>query len=144
MPPAVNQATFCLIGRSIAGRIHNGHGIDRQFRALFGASPATILDIWLTSGLATTGVKPQHLMWAMMWAKVYATEPVLATLAGVTRKTFRKWVWEVVPGVAEVYPDVVSIVIMLILRCRAIKTSIDLTLMMLTLFAGSMERPIPR
>ena len=106
----VNQATFRRIGRSICDRIPlNGNGgVCRDFRALFGASPATILDVWQRSELATMEIQPKHLMWACMFAKVYASESVHATLVGVTRKTFRKWVWLVIPEVAEIYSDVVS------------------------------------
>jgi hypothetical protein len=72
-----------------------------RFRTFFGTSPDVCARIWLLiDPYATmpTGVQLFHLLWALMFLKLYCAESVLATLAGagqksVDEKTFRKWCW---------------------------------------------------
>ena len=58
------------------------------------------------------GVKPVHLLWALMFLKLYCSESVLCTLASegdaVDEKTLRKWVWLFLPAIADIASDVVS------------------------------------
>jgi hypothetical protein len=40
------------------------------------------------------GTRPHHLLWMLMWAKIYSSEATLARLAGdVYEKMFQKWTW---------------------------------------------------
>ena len=49
------------------------------------------------------------MLWGLMFLKIYASEGVLATLAGgVDEKTFRKWAWRFVDAIADLEDDVVS------------------------------------
>ena len=41
--------------------------------------------------LLPRGGKPVHLLWGLLYLKVYASEDVLVAIANTTRKTFRKW-----------------------------------------------------
>jgi hypothetical protein len=81
---------------------------DRDFRALFGVGANICSIIWNSCCFSTT-TKPKHLLWTLMFLKVYATEPVLVTIAGsTTRKTFRTWVWTVIDEIAAQVPSLVS------------------------------------
>jgi hypothetical protein len=51
--------------------------------------------------------RPKHLLWTLMFLKLYSTELVLAVMARVSRKTFRKWVWLLLPVIANMAPFVV-------------------------------------
>jgi hypothetical protein len=40
-------------------------------------------------------------MWALLLLRTYNREEVLATMAGVDEKTFRKWAWKLVEKLAQ-------------------------------------------
>lgn len=77
----------------------NAHGLSRvvrkrRFRALFGVSPEVMAETWsLLQSSRPPKSKPKHLLWALLFLKVYATENVNSTLTGADEKTFRKWSW---------------------------------------------------
>jgi len=68
----------------------------RKFRAFFGVSPYLICCLWqqlFAAQLLGEDDQPKHLMWMLLWLKVYATEEALTNIAGCkSEKTFRKWV----------------------------------------------------
>ena len=54
------------------------------------------------------GAKPVHLLWALMFMKLYCSESVLAALAGgVHEQTFRKWSWYFVEEIANLQYKVI-------------------------------------
>lgn len=82
---------------------------ERGYKAKFGASPDVCCDLW--ERLQPTRPKkslPKHLLWAMLFLKLYATEPVLSDMVGTTRKTFRHWSWRLVQSIQKLKPRVVS------------------------------------
>ena len=54
------------------------------------------------------GAKAFHLLWALMFLKLYAAECVLASIAAVNEKTYRKWAWAFVDALADLHTQVVS------------------------------------
>ena len=106
----VTEDTFIRIAKAINGRVQDRTSLNGEFKALFGVSPVVCLDIWQRSGMANT-LEPKHLLWGLLFLKVYATETPLCALVGVTRKTYRKWVWEAVRYISRVYPQVVSMIV---------------------------------
>lgn len=44
---------------------------------------------------------PNHLLWALMILKVYATELVNDSLSGVHRQTFINWAWIFIRAMAD-------------------------------------------
>lgn len=90
----------------------------RRFRSHFGTSPKVISEVWhrldpLNAWDDANGVRPVHLLWALLFLKIYGTEAVHCTLAGgkeygPDETTFRKWVWIFVDAVAMLEGDVVS------------------------------------
>lgn len=84
---------------------------DRCFRAHFGYGPRVCARIWRRCKLGLVrGAKPQHVLWWLAFKKMYATEPVLSAMCGVTRKTWRKWAWKIGKKIASQYGTVVSVV----------------------------------
>jgi hypothetical protein len=84
-------------------------GRGRDFRSLFGLSANVCSVVWNLCDFPT-GTEPVHLLWALLFMKVYGTEPVLIAIVGTgpNRKTFRKWVWGVIEEIAAKAPTVVS------------------------------------
>ena len=80
--------------------------IVRQFRAFFGTSPANVAIAW--NRLAPFiqpeyhhTAQPRHLLWGLMFMKLYNSSSVLASFAGVSEKTFQEWQWQAVGWLAD-------------------------------------------
>jgi predicted phosphatase len=88
---------------------------SRRFRATFGASPTVCLAVWRklkrhsSSNHAVCQFK-EHLLWAMMWLKEYASETVICNQikGGLVEKTLREWVKTYVRAISALAPHVVS------------------------------------
>jgi hypothetical protein len=113
--PALIANDFSLIGAELMGR-DSSHGsaltFDRRFRSTFGTSPDVCAVIWNMldpyNTIAHEGTSPQHLLWALMFMKMYAKESVRCSMAGgVDEKTLRKWVWIFVIEISFLEPYVV-------------------------------------
>ena len=53
-------------------------------------------------------VEPIHLLWTLMFLKGYHKESVNSAIAEVDEKTFRKWVWILIPEISYLEGDLVS------------------------------------
>jgi hypothetical protein len=85
---------------------------ERDFRSLFGVAPEVCEYVWnhlSRHGWKPPRTRPKHLLWTLLFLKVYATEGLLAFMAQTSRKTFRKWVWLLLPLIADMAPFVVRI-----------------------------------
>ena len=83
----------------------------RRFRSFFGTSPEICHDLWdmlSKQDPLPNGGGPKHLLWALLFLKEYAIEPVLARMVGSDEKTYRKWVKIVVNKLSWLEMDVVS------------------------------------
>lgn len=116
-------AFFADLGNILMNRVRMRHGLsalrlnlyffhDPRFRAMFGTHPAMCVSLWHMLSPETTmpkGARPIHLLWALMMLKLYCSESVLSSIAGgVTEKTFRKWAWIFIDGIAKLESRVVS------------------------------------
>ena len=64
----------------------------RRFRAMFGVSTLVCSVIWnLFLHKIPDGASPVHLLWALMFIKVYASEATHRAISKADEKTFRKW-----------------------------------------------------
>ncbi|KAI2510184.1 hypothetical protein MHU86_4216 [Fragilaria crotonensis] len=96
--------------RLLKSNANLGAGVpDRDFRSHFGVSPTVCFMIWekCKSSFLVHNVLPRHLLWALMFLKIYATEDVLSTIAAVSRKTYRFWTWIVLMIIAKKKNDVI-------------------------------------
>jgi hypothetical protein len=85
---------------------------DNQYiRAHFGVSIKTLTRIWDTCSSNNLSSKPEHLLWTLQFLKTYETEEILSNTFGVSRKTYRKWVWIMVKSISDSKKRVVSIFI---------------------------------
>lgn len=92
-------------------RVHDVSG--RQFRALFGLDVRTTTDCWnlIINSVPEKGTY-RHLLWALMFMKVYATEEINSIITQADPATFRKWV---------------SVFIELISKVKMVRTNIILS-----------------
>jgi hypothetical protein len=84
---------------------------DQRFQSLFGVGPEVCDHIWhhLSSySWKPLRMRPKHLLWTLMFLKVYSSELVLSVMVRASRKTFRKWVWLLLPLIANTAPFVVG------------------------------------
>ena len=85
----------------------------RRFHATFGTCPELCSVIW--GRLIQYGLLPEqrlsfHLLWALMFMKLYCSESVHCALAGgVDEKTFQKWAWLFVDAISWLEPYVVRL-----------------------------------
>ena len=82
----------------------------RDFITNFGVTPTVASLVWnlLDITPSNTGTKLVHLLWALMFLKTYAKEATLIAIAGVTRTTYRKWMWPMLQRIAALRFSVVS------------------------------------
>ena len=64
--------------------------------------------------------RPQHLLWALMFLKMYASTSVNASFARCDEKTFRKWCWKVIEALSSLALDHVSQTASVIYYCLLI------------------------
>ena len=64
---------------------------DREFKAFFGRAPAMIADAW-NSFDAPAKAQPKHLLWMLMYLKLYNSLDVMAIMCQTTKPTYIKWV----------------------------------------------------
>ena len=80
---------------------------SRDIQSFFGVSLRAIMISWRMCSFPK-GTVERHFLWACMFLKTYETEAVLSQIAGVTPKTFRRRVWEIIGKIAIKTNDVVS------------------------------------
>jgi len=105
-PWLLEPKAFELAGCSILSKKYKRRDFrfDHRFAGAFGMDPnrcATIWNMLETCGMKKKGRHPKHLMWMLMWLRVYATEEILHALSGCHENTVRKWVWIYVEAVAS-------------------------------------------
>ena len=75
--------------------------LDRDFISLFGVTPKVVAAIWNITSF-DHDVKLKHLLWALVFLKVYSAEKPLMCLCGVkNRHTYRKYVWKVLSSLKQ-------------------------------------------
>jgi len=118
------EEQICKLGGEIMGRDPAGKSepvFEKRWMSFYGVSPTVCFDLWNQlcvpvdppSGHELCSAKPEHLLWALLWLKVYGNETELARLCGATggaidEKTFWKWTRIFVTRIAYLLPDVVS------------------------------------
>lgn len=79
--------------------------------------------------LCPKGYRFKHLLWALMFLKVYGTEHVLAGKIGVDEATYRNHVWTVVKAIASLKLQVVRFLLYLCIMQNKMKLRITLWLL---------------
>jgi hypothetical protein len=70
----------------------------RLFKAHFGVSPFIASCLWNRMEdertLPLQEARPTHLLWALMFLKLYSSEDTLSRIVNASAKTFRQRVWQ--------------------------------------------------
>jgi hypothetical protein len=82
---------------------------DERFRALFGAPSVVIAEIWQRLvPMVEEKTYRKHLLWGLVFLKVYSTEEVHCALVGhPTKKDFRQKSWHIVEMIAGLKESVI-------------------------------------
>lgn len=99
-----SPSLFMFYAQSILQKANHGSRETelRRFRSLFGVSPSTCAHVWQAMrNEIPPGGRPIHLLWALLFLKVYSTENVNSLISGADEKTFRKWTWIFVELIAD-------------------------------------------
>jgi hypothetical protein len=118
--PTITPDAYATIAREVFAKRNKGYKnkttkwIDKEIcESLIGTSFEVCSELWnLINPLVTISpdAKPKHLLWALLFLKNYCIEKINARLVGgVDAKTFRKWSWLFVEGVAKLKDSVVSL-----------------------------------
>lgn len=110
--------TFLNLGRGTFSRHHPHRRRSRvvevrRFKAHFGCTPERCAQLWNllqttpVAAAAVNGGLPKHLLWALLWLKIYNTDEIISGMCGCDEKTFRKWYWKFVVGISNLNKRVV-------------------------------------
>lgn len=107
----ISEDTFIHLATSLVSNLSFSYSPsvrDRRFRAHFGTSAEICSKLWtLSAAHRPRGVRPIHLLWALLFLKQYNTENVNAGVAACNELTFRRWCWIMVRALSEI-EDLVS------------------------------------
>lgn len=85
----------------------------RRYRAFFGCSSDVTTSLWLKlqpQWHINIMARPKHLLWSLVFLKVYASEIALSAMVGSPdEKTFRKWTQLFVDAISWLEADVVCL-----------------------------------
>eukprot|EP00523_Entomoneis_sp_CCMP467_P003026 CAMPEP_0168754196 /NCGR_PEP_ID=MMETSP0724-20121128/19369_1 /TAXON_ID=265536 /ORGANISM="Amphiprora sp., Strain CCMP467" /LENGTH=99 /DNA_ID=CAMNT_0008802653 /DNA_START=33 /DNA_END=329 /DNA_ORIENTATION=+ len=94
VPPEV----FARTGQDIL-RLSKGKELkdfSGRFNSAFGTNSKRCSILWknlVRRKYIPKETSPKHLLWSLLFMKVYADEVILSSLAQCDAKTFRKWIW---------------------------------------------------
>jgi hypothetical protein len=93
-----NAQSFTMLAKSLN---------IKAFRPHFGFGSDVCATVW-SRIIHPDGAEPPHLLWTLLFLKVYASEEVISNLVGVCRNTYRKWVWPMLSVIQQMESQVVS------------------------------------
>lgn len=98
----VSPELFQSLGENLLAKSLGSPPDSRRFRSFFGVSPLVCAAIWHKLGRRSPrSAKPEYLLWALKFLKIYATEHVHCSVAGCDDNFFRKWSWNFVLLMAD-------------------------------------------
>ena len=85
---------------------------NSRFSSFFGAPSEIVAELWNRTEPTVNepGAEPKHLLWALLFLKLYSTEEVHCCLTGwPSVRTFRKWSWYFIAKISELKGDVIRL-----------------------------------
>ena len=74
---------------------------DRTYKAFFGVSAGIVAECWEAIECSLPkGKHPKHILWALLFMKLYLPEDATIAILGTSKPTMRKWVWTVIRAIA--------------------------------------------
>ena len=85
--------------------------IDRRFTAFFGTTIPITYTIWCLLAVEVDGLVGgtiAHLLWTLLFLKMYGTVDTMSRICKVDPVTYRKWTWLFLERIADLHHTVVS------------------------------------
>ena len=104
---------FAELGRDILANQRPGHGLcftGDKFRSMYGCSPEICAILWNIVERQCSiydNVHPKHLLWALLFLKLYLPIQVAVAFIGCDEKTYQRYVWVVIDGIRYARCDTV-------------------------------------
>ena len=111
----LDEHDMAAVAREVLGlphdHVYSYKREDEKFRSFFGAPIKVIAKVWnMIQPLDDTYAAPKHLLWALVFLKVYSTTEVHCRIVGwPDPKTYRKWCWYMLEQVAELKDRVIRL-----------------------------------
>jgi hypothetical protein len=77
------------------------------FDSHFGTEPKVVAIVWNMME-KPKGARPKHLLWTLLFLKLYSNEDVLKNMAKTSKNTFRKWTELILVELYKLEPKLVS------------------------------------
>ena len=112
---------FSIIGKSSTGSINTQF---RRFKSHFGIDWFLCAKLWvllipiLYDQSHPKGAKTKHLLWTLMFLRLYDTEEILSGKVTADEKTYRKWVWIFIGYIYYLQVDFVSCFYFILFLCH--------------------------
>lgn len=92
---SIKASAFLSIGKRITHRTNErcyAKELER-YRAFFGISPSNTSLLWakIREKKLAPRASPVHLLWGLLFLKVYSTESIIAGFLGVDEGTYQEW-----------------------------------------------------
>ena len=112
----ISPSMFLQLGSELKGKKISTEAVNkRRFKSWYGIDWKLMNVVWYLlrsigwmKQLKHRKPNPIHLLWALSFLKGYKKEEDHASDVGKEAKTFRKWTWFYVEGIAALVPRVVS------------------------------------
>ena len=101
--PPVTPVEFYTLGQRMTNQslLRNESG-KRRFLSHFGISPEVVAILWTSiHHMLPPSSLSIHLLWCLLFMKVYASESVLCGIVGTNEKSFRQHVWIVITAISS-------------------------------------------
>jgi hypothetical protein len=97
------------LGKKVAYRPRITRCERERWAAFFGTTSVVASHIWGLIETSVVGAQPKHLLWALVFLKVYApSEKVHCRLVGnPDEKTFRKYSWMIIKAIQSLKSQIV-------------------------------------
>ena len=101
---------FEVLGELLIGETKGPDKWDR-YKAQFGVMPNVISILFKMLSTRHNGPKliPKHLLWTLLWLKVYPTDRVLESMLKSDRGSIKSWILHTVTAIASLKKQVVSV-----------------------------------
>lgn len=109
----VTSREFFLKGMDYASRAPTPNCTNfRRFKSFYGTTAGCCVYLWdrILPHIGPDGGRHFHLLWALMFLKLYDSISVLSSIVQVDEKTFSKWTWKILSAISlYVKPRVICI-----------------------------------
>ncbi|GFH50665.1 hypothetical protein CTEN210_07141 [Chaetoceros tenuissimus] len=97
------------IGKTYILTLKYNDSNKRQFHSFFKIDPFTCGTIWNKIYKLVPDLFYYHLLWALLFMKLYSSEALLCKQVGTTEKTYREKVWKIIAAISSLKPKIIKL-----------------------------------